>query len=665
MIQLRDYQVTAKDKILEWSESDPNIIHTLVSCMGSGKTFIACAAIGALVTQGKKIWICVNRTELVEQWKAELAVAAPNLKSHHRDIGTIAGSGSMQLHRPIQIVMVQTLTRRLDRIQDKHKPDICFFDESHETSFQRVATTLKQKWPGVKQINLTATPVRHGKSNVQYSDLFPKKDWYVVKTAREMIQSGLWKKPIWKSASDELADVTTRRFTGMKVVGGDYDDTSQATVMIDLLPHHLKEWQALRGDKHSCVFFCVNVEHTRQTVAALTALGRKAVAVTGESDPGERKRAIAAYKAGEIDDLVNCQCLTTGFDAPIASCAVWLRKTLSVGLFNQMAGRVLRKFNGVTEALMLDLAGNLGVHMLPEMIDWLDFDPNQKLFRDPKLVLCQNCNYRHDNLPTPIHPTDTKTRWLTGQMIFKDGLEISPRTIISCHCCKQTMYCDPERLKEYGDWLKAIAKSKMSGRKPKPFEHSHAGVSIGVPTETKNTPVTIELLYELGIWKLIAGGEKPDKEIKDRSEEYRELRIKISQNLEQKDLIELRFELLNEKQRSFLTSIHTGKLKEIKNHANRYRAAIAYAYVSNRSPVWAFPYWGDNGAIPKAEISKALTSIWDGSPERFELLEQWIQSFIDTTEDHRKKGICKTFMNVLQSLTTKSTHTIDFPVEVA
>lgn len=650
VITLRDYQVTAKNKILEWQKLPGS--NTLVSTMGSGKTIVSCSAIDTLVSQlGKRVWVLVNREELIDQWKNELAVAAPSLQTYHRDIGVIQGSAPKMYHRPIQLVMVQTLAQRLKDIADKFKPDVVLFDEAHETAFQRISDKLLTKWPNIKQINLTATPVRHGKSPEQYRDRFPVESWYTIKTAREMIHEGLWKKPIWKSASEKLADATTLRFSGMKEVGGDFDDTSQAKVMIDLLPNHIQEWKELGGDKHHCVWFTVNIDHANQTAAALKAIGRRVAVITGETKKEDRKKAITNFRKGELDDLVNCQCLTTGFDAPIASCAVWLRRTLSVGLFNQMAGRVLRKFDGVTEALMLDLAGNLAIHPFPEDMDWDEFDPCMRLFRDPKIVRCQNCNHRHDALPVPIHPVDKRIGWLTGQACFKDGRELNLTTIISCHECREPVYADVETLTKYGEWLKECGKAKATGRKPPKYDCLSAGVSIGVKTETKVTPVTINLLYELGIWRLTEGGEKPEKEIKDRSAEYRELRIKLAKNFDQKERCDLRFALLNKRQQDFLSGACVARIKKIANHADRYRAALGYAYIKDRSPVSAYPYWGDNGIIPRVEIERALRSIWAGNPDTYTMLEQWIEYHIENTADHAKKGTCKNFLKILNTLT--------------
>ncbi len=655
MIELFPYQEVAKDQILTWTSSnDAAVAHTLVAPMSAGKTLLSGATIDVLVQQGKRVWVVVNREELVDQWKNELSRIATSLKSHSRDVGIIMGGVLPAMYRPVQLVMVQTLTQRLKTIADKHKPDVIFYDEAHETRFQRIANKLKQRWPDVHEILLTATPVRHGKSPVQYSDLFSKDTWHVVKTAREMIGMGRWKTPIWKSASDELAESTAIRFTGMKQSGGDYDDTSQAQVMMDLLPGHLADWKKYGGDKHHCVWFVVNVEHAHKVVKALQGLGRRAIAITGQSNKKERRDAIEAFKNGEIDDLVNCQCLTTGFDAPIASCAVWLRRTLSVGLFNQMAGRVLRKFDGITKALMLDLAGNLAIHPFPELMDWMEFDPCQRMFRDPNTVMCRSCGYRHDAIPTPIHPTDRKIGWLTGMACFKDGLEISLKSIISCHDCNSPVYADPEKLKIYGDWLKSCVVAKVSGKKPPQFSGTSAGISIGIADDTK-TPLTPELLYETGVWRLTEGGEKPEKTIKDRSQEYRDLRVRLAKNFEQKELCDLRFTMLNQRQQQFLLGCNVASLKAITDNAGRYRTAIAYAYINDKSPVWAFPYWDKAyGAINKSEISKALTSIWAGNPETFALLEQWLERHIEIAPDHKKRGIVQSFLTLLNGLSIRS-----------
>jgi DNA repair protein RadD len=54
---------------------------------------------------------------------------------------------------------------------------------------------------------------------------------------------------------------------------------------------------------------------------------------------------------------VNCMVLTEGWDMPCVSCCVLARPTKSMGLYRQMAGRVIRPADGKTDALILDHAG--------------------------------------------------------------------------------------------------------------------------------------------------------------------------------------------------------------------------------------------------------------------------------------------------------------------
>ena len=67
---------------------------------------------------------------------------------------------------------------------------------------------------------------------------------------------------------------------------------------------------------------------------------------------------LARLHAGEIRVVANCAVLTEGWDEPAVSCALMLRPTKSAPFFTQMVGRVLRKFVGKDDALVLDVAGS-------------------------------------------------------------------------------------------------------------------------------------------------------------------------------------------------------------------------------------------------------------------------------------------------------------------
>ena len=92
------------------------------------------------------------------------------------------------------------------------------------------------------------------------------------------------------------------------------------------------------------IVFAASVPHARLLTAVLLTRNIRSHAVTGETPPRTRSKAIRAFKA---DDgipmvLVNFGVLTTGFDAPLASAAVIARPTKSLVLYSQMVGRAIR-----------------------------------------------------------------------------------------------------------------------------------------------------------------------------------------------------------------------------------------------------------------------------------------------------------------------------------
>jgi DNA repair protein RadD len=90
--------------------------------------------------------------------------------------------------------------------------------------------------------------------------------------------------------------------------------------------------------------FAATVGHARLLSGVLAARGHHARAVTGETSPVERERAIRDFRsnAGRPMVLTNYGVLTTGFDAPATSAIVIARPTRSLVLYSQMVGRALR-----------------------------------------------------------------------------------------------------------------------------------------------------------------------------------------------------------------------------------------------------------------------------------------------------------------------------------
>jgi len=79
----------------------------------------------------------------------------------------------------------------------------------------------------------------------------------------------------------------------------------------------------------------------------------------------------------------NCMVLTEGWDCPPVSCCILARPTKSLGLYMQMAGRILRPFENENykkeDALILDHAGAVFEHgTVDSEIEWC-LDPDDKV----------------------------------------------------------------------------------------------------------------------------------------------------------------------------------------------------------------------------------------------------------------------------------------------
>ena len=96
-------------------------------------------------------------------------------------------------------------------------------------------------------------------------------------------------------------------------------------------------------NKAKVILFACDIEHARNIAFALCCLGIKAASVDSKyTSQQEKESIIHQYKSGDLSVLVNCEMLTTGFDAPETNVAVIARPTQSLVLYLQMIGRALR-----------------------------------------------------------------------------------------------------------------------------------------------------------------------------------------------------------------------------------------------------------------------------------------------------------------------------------
>ena len=143
-----------------------------------------------------------------------------------------------------------------------------------------------------------------------------------------------------------------RNTTGMDY---DYDSVQRSFRYVGMYSYLVSIVRRLlnAGRMHMLVF-C----HTLSEAEALTGAVHGCAFVSGETKQSERDRILQEFKAGKIRVVANVGVLTTGFDFPALDTVVMARPTLSLAMYYQIVGRLLRPFPG-KDPWFIDLCGNV------------------------------------------------------------------------------------------------------------------------------------------------------------------------------------------------------------------------------------------------------------------------------------------------------------------
>lgn len=83
------------------------------------------------------------------------------------------------------------------------------------------------------------------------------------------------------------------------------------------------------------------------------------VVLTGETDGKVRDKILSQFKSGVIRCVINVGVLTTGFDYPRLEAVLIARSTMSLALYYQIVGRVMRPHKDKASGWVVDLGGNI------------------------------------------------------------------------------------------------------------------------------------------------------------------------------------------------------------------------------------------------------------------------------------------------------------------
>lgn len=378
--ELRPYQKEASDAAVRFFQSKEKKNSIIVVPTGGGKSIILADIArqldgNVLVLQPSKEILEQNFSKLLSYGVTDCAIYSASLKSKNIDRITFATIGSIINHK---------------EEFDKFKAIIV--DECHVINatggmYKDFLTHVKRKVLG-----FTATPYRlytqqgimaNGKflpnGSYKESDYF-KNDYepkpgvtltnkciekFLTRTRPRMFNDVIYQVSIQELLSNgflarlayfsQLKLVDTSRVK-INSTGRDYDEQSLSDEFKRCnLTERLAELHPKTGIPRKGIL--VFTKFAEESISLCKTIPNSAY-LTGETKKKDREKIIGDFKSGKIKVLANVGILTTGFDYPELDTIVLARPTMSLSLFYQMVGRIIRPYPG-KQGWVVDLCGNV------------------------------------------------------------------------------------------------------------------------------------------------------------------------------------------------------------------------------------------------------------------------------------------------------------------
>lgn len=357
---LREYQLEARRQIIQaWKEGDRAVLLQL--CTGAGKSVIIRSILSELYLKGKKALVVSHDTRILTQ----LVGHALDGGIPETQIGILkawkSGKNPLELHKPIQVSMIQSLSGNWDELQGglfKLEPDLIIIDEAHHCSADTNYIELWERFPEARILGVTATPARPNKEGFYFHTEKgqPKKYLFdrLIKGVekRYLIDQGyLPECETYFGLTPSLKGVAKSR--GDYKIGGN-DGLANRYDQADIRGDIIKCWKEFVLDRFGAaptVCFGVSVEHIVNIAAEFNANGIPAIALHGGLSDSEQAEVLKSFITQENTILTLCGMGQEGFDlASLAKtlglesvqifCCVKALATQSLVKNSQLDGRV-------------------------------------------------------------------------------------------------------------------------------------------------------------------------------------------------------------------------------------------------------------------------------------------------------------------------------------
>jgi len=380
-LKLREYQengiVLVKNSL---AKGNKRVVFGLAT--GGGKSLVAETIIAGAMNKGKHVMFVVNRVQLADQMSSHLNKA----RIEH---GILQGANTRGEYHQVLIASIDTIYKR-----GWPEVDLIIIDECHSCAGNMKFQAMLEHYSTTPVVGVTATwMVRGLGKEYEWGKVF--EDIVCPITIPELIeQKYLVDVDIYAPGEPDL--------TGVKVVAGDYQEKALAVACDKpkLIADIVETWQKLANGKKTIVF-AVDIAHSKHIVEQFCKIGVTAEHIDYRMEYDEKKEIVRRFKAGEFTMLSNCALLSEGFDAPATECMILARPTKSIKCYIQMAGRILRPFEGKERAILLDHSGSTKELGFPTDIHPVELDDGKpkkttgsdKEKKEALPKKCPSCSY--------------------------------------------------------------------------------------------------------------------------------------------------------------------------------------------------------------------------------------------------------------------------------
>lgn len=330
---------------------------------GTGKTYVMAAVVKWFLDTYSKgeVWLIAHRKELVEQMEQTLDRFA-------LDYGEKDDELTAKVR--IRVLSIQWLTRNIgDLEKNGFKPGLIIVDEAHHslaTSYQDVFIRNHK----ALKIGMTATPCRMKQAS--FRTLFSR--LITSPSIKDFILHGYLAPCNYvvigeKSTEQQIVNLLTDRSGDGDYSVKEMEEKLNVTDVIRRLYNSVVKYAY--GKKG--IVYAINIDHAKAIAEYYNALGIKAVALDSKTAAKTRKKAVEAFREGELDCLVNVNLFDEGFDCPDVEYIQMARPTLSLAKYLQMVERGLRinKKDPKKVCMIIDNVGNYRKFGLPDRYrDW-------------------------------------------------------------------------------------------------------------------------------------------------------------------------------------------------------------------------------------------------------------------------------------------------------